>query len=94
MSANNRLVSRRQMLSTAAAGVGVVVSPGELTSVVAQVMEGRRLPIPAFGDLPRGGPDAAAFEAVYPSFSALIARCWRHNQYDRPDFREIIEELR
>lgn len=63
-------------------------------SVVAQVMEGRRLPIPAYADLPRGGPDAATFEAVYPSFTALIARCWQHNQLDRPDFQELIEALR
>lgn len=57
-------------------------------------MEGRRLAIPAFGGLPRGGPDAAAFEPIYPAFAALIERCWRHNQLDRPDFRELIEALR
>lgn len=29
-----------------------------------------------------------------PAYVALIKRCWAQNAYDRPDFEEVIHDLR
>lgn len=52
-------------------------------TVVAQLMNGGRLSLPAADSLPGAAADNAAFAHLLPSFFALIKRCWAQNQVRR-----------
>lgn len=64
---------------------------GNAWQLVGQITQGGRLPIPPPDQLP--GPDRLP-PAAMDAYVALIERCWAQNQYERPDFGEVIAVLR
>jgi serine/threonine protein kinase len=67
-------------------------------TVVATLMNGGTLAMPPLDDatqpLPGSAADNATFAPHLPAYTALIKRCWAHNQFDRPSFEEVIHDLR
>lgn len=63
-------------------------------SVVAQLMQGGRPALPAFEGLPGAAADNAAFRPSMPAYTALVQRCWAQDQGERPDFDDVIREIR
>jgi hypothetical protein len=59
--------------------------------IVGKLMKGERPLIPAREALP--GPDNAQFSGLH-AYIALMERCWAQDPAVRPNFKEIITELR
>ncbi len=60
------------------------------SQVVNSIMEGRRLAMPAPGQLPGGSKQTPGLE----EYMQLVQRCWAQDPEDRPSFRDIVAELR
>jgi len=64
---------------------------GNPWSIVNNLSTGKRLEIPAIDQLP--GPGAQSFRGLQ-DYLNLMEKCWSQSSEDRPDFKEIVEELR
>lgn len=58
--------------------------------LVFMVSEGQRLKIPAREQVAGATPEPT----LYAAYVALIERCWSQRPADRPDFEEVIKDLR
>ncbi|PRW33138.1 Serine threonine- kinase CTR1 [Chlorella sorokiniana] len=65
--------------------------PANPWHLVAHVLAGGRLDIPPREALP--GTDTAAF-ACLDGYAALMQRCWAQAPDERPDFQQVVQELR
>jgi serine/threonine protein kinase len=62
-----------------------------LLQIVSNLRKGLRPVIPAVEDLP--GPDNATFDKL-PKYMALMNQAWHQNPAARPDFKEVVQQLK
>lgn len=60
-------------------------------SIVNRVTSNQRLPVPQKSEIP--GPEGGSWRNLN-RYVALMERCWAQNPGDRPDFEEIMSELK
>lgn len=65
--------------------------PANPWHLVAHVLAGGRLDIPPREALP--GPDTVQFGGL-DGYIALMQQCWAQAQEERPNFQQVVQELR